>query len=251
MIHFLSSDEVTPTIGQIEGLADKVARQIMNQAEWIPRQAAGIVTLVAMMMGLSKLFSSLLHWVKADQDGSMTILVSSLSMVGLGMLASRFSDPFGAAVKQFTLTLVPPTPNGNSSQPLPADPELWLIYQQTQKNYNLNRQVAVGRILSFQQNLENRLYRALNPAGKTPEEQRRYTVDQVANAAIQMRLLHRDIGSDSKYSEVPFKTCFKDHYGALEGLPSEVYARILQLDEAIRDPAVQVYYRNLMASWLQ
>ncbi|MBX3022649.1 MAG: hypothetical protein KF799_13335 [Bdellovibrionales bacterium] len=121
------------------------------------------------------------------------------------------------------------------------------LWRKTQENYSLNEQMSRNVVTQFLISVHQNFYEAYRAAGS---DNRDYAAAQIAEAAVRLRTLFRDIDPDDRSVVGAVKTAFVDHVSIDHEFLDQVMLRVRALDKYAESETANVYYARLFRAWL-
>lgn len=226
----------------------RIAETKLQSTGLLAKRTRGYAILVGTMVGSAALTSYLISHLPPNYM-FLSYFVAQVSTLGVYVFGGAIWDPLLAASRKVGYRV-----NSKSSESwtdcsrCDEIDSLNKMYARTQENYSLNEQMSRNIINQFLVSIKSNFYEAKRSMELNEVD---YAVDQIAEAAVRLRVLFRDVEPDDASVALAVKTSFSRHVRPDISLSTLVLNRIRELDDGVGLPAIDKYYSILVSTWME
>jgi len=230
----------SPQVVSVEVVKD-VERDWKAPVEFL-KAKKGYAILIGTMIGSAALATFLTSHLPT-QFSFFSQLLSQLSTLGVYVFGSPIWEPLSSGFRKFAfgVSQAPDIQTETSTE----NQRLETVWLRTQENYSLNSQMSRNIINLFISSTRQNFYEAY---GAIHSGNKTYAADQVAEAAVRMRMLFKDIPPDDSSVKLAIRSAFSAHIDE-PGFSDLVRQQIQINDPDFDSKIVSLYYQRLMAAW--
>ncbi|MGE0525792.1 MAG: hypothetical protein AB7G93_17820 [Bdellovibrionales bacterium] len=226
-------------------IAKVLEKRLKREGGSLGRQARGysivIATMVASAAATTYVSSSL-----PPNFQFISLFLGQVTTLGVWVFGAPIWEPLYSGFRKVAFGVKSSDSDSKSSQ-AEVSRRFDRIWQRTQESYSLNEQMSRNLLSQFLLAIHQNFYEAYRAMNSHNPE---YAADQVAEAAVRLRRLFRDIEPDDPSVVAVVRTAFVNHVQIDEEFVKTVERRITALDDSFPTESAQPYYRRLFEAWL-
>ena len=229
--------ELTPTI-DVARLSARVAEPELR-ARGFGRRAGAYAVLIGAMVASAAATTYLTSHLPTDLH-FLSQLIGQVSTLGVYVFGAPIWEPLSSAFRKLAFEV-------EGAGVASVDPRHEAQWYRTQNTYSLNEQMGRNIAVAFLSSNHQSFYearRAMQTSDVT------YAADQVAAAAVRLRLHFADLPADESTIAMAVRTSFTSHVAVDGQFRAEVARRIQALDPAAGAPEPKRHYAAVLDAWL-
>lgn len=233
---------------QIPASGDKLLSESLRKTVYrfeLSREARGYSILIATMIASAAATTYLSSALPPDFQ-FISHFLAQISTLGVYVFGAPIWEPLSSGFRKIAFG-VRQGEVGAGAGSTELDREFESLWRRTQENYSLNQQMSRNVITQFLISVHQNFYEAYRAAhDRNPE----YAADQVAEAAVRLRTLFREIAPDDPSLVGAIQAAFTHHVAVDEAFAQSVARRIANLDERALSDEGRSYYQRIFSAWL-
>lgn len=220
-------------------MASNISREVAKNVEK-KVSLRGYAILIGAMVGSAAITAKLTSMLPTHAQ-FLSQLVAQISTLGIFVLGSPIWEPITSGFRKFAFGI-----NKNHEESNTDQKQLETLWLKTQENYSLNAQMSRNIINLFIASTRQNFYEAHRAF---TEHNKEYSADQIAEAAVRLKMLFKEIPPNDPSVAIAIQTAFTNHLQIDDAFKKLVFEKIKKMH--ISDDFDEEYYFFLLQNWLK